>query len=86
MNLGVYKQVSKTWLFIPPLAFFLKDMVATIAVLSREPGITANAAFYYSIALLPGTLFSGEAAPLINLIVGVLVGLVLYFAVLPQSI
>jgi hypothetical protein len=56
MNLGVYKQVSKAWLLVPPLAFLLKDIVATIALLSREPGITANAAFYYAIAMLPGTL------------------------------
>lgn len=84
MKLGVYKQVSKAWLFIPPLAFLLKDIVVTIAVLSREPGITANAAFYYSIAMMPGTLFGGEAALLINLIVGVLMGVAIYFAVLWQ--
>ena len=80
MNLGVNKQVSKAWLFIPPLAFLLKDIVATIAVLSREPGITANAASYYAMAMLPGALISGESAMLINVSFGVLVGVTLYFA------
>jgi len=84
MNLGIYKQVSKVWLLIPPLAFLVKDIVATIVVLSREPGITTNAASYYAIAMLPGTLISGESAMLINLSFGVLAGLILYFALLWQ--
>ena len=85
INFEVYKRVSKAWLLIPPLAFLLKDIVATMAVLSREPGITANVAFYYAIVMLPGTLISGELAILINLIFGVIVGLVLYSAALSRG-
>ena len=82
MNLGVSKKVSKAWLVIPPVAFLFKDIVATEAMLSREPGITAKVAFYYAIAMLPGTLISGESAMLINLVFGVGVGLMLYFGLL----
>ena len=41
---------------VPPLAFVLKDVVATMAVLSSEPGITARAA-----AVLPHRNASGHA-------------------------
>jgi hypothetical protein len=75
------RNTKPRWLLLitPPLAFLLKDVIATIAVLLTEPGITARAAFYYSIALLPGTLFvnSGEAT-LLNIFVGAVVGLLLY--------
>ena len=60
--------------------FFLKDVIATNALLATEPGITARAKHYYGIALLPGPLFVNDAAPALvaNLIFGALVGLMLY--------
>jgi hypothetical protein len=69
-------------LVVPPSAFLLKDIVATIAVLSTEPGITAKASLYYHTALVPGVLwFDPEAAMLFNFIFGALVGLILYLCV-----
>lgn len=72
---------TKIWLLIlPPLVIFLKDVAATMAVLSTEPGITARAKLYYVIALLPGALVVDNAgsAMLVNLLFGALLGLVLY--------
>ncbi|MGH9971399.1 MAG: hypothetical protein ACREBG_26895 [Pyrinomonadaceae bacterium] len=67
---------------VPPLAFVLKDVIATMAVLSTEPGITGKAVVYYRIAMLPGTLWFGAGqAMLFNLIFGTLVGLILYLCV-----
>jgi hypothetical protein len=74
---------SREWLLLllTPLAFFLKDVFATIAVLSREPGITERAAMYYHLALLPGTIFvSAGDAIAVNLVIGVALGGFLYFA------
>jgi hypothetical protein len=70
---------NRLWfLIIPPAAFLLKDVIATIAVLSREPAISSKAAHYYAIAMLPGTLISPESAMLLNLIIGSLIGGILY--------
>lgn len=67
---------------IIPLAFVLKDIVATMAVLSTEPGITSNAALYYRLSMLPGTLwFGGGAAMFFNVVFGAIVGSVLYLSV-----
>ena len=79
---GSQQHVSTAWLIIPPFAFLLKDLIATIALLSTEPGITARAAFYYGIAMLPGSWISGESAMLSNLGFGVAVGILLYFVAL----
>jgi hypothetical protein len=66
-------------LIIPPLAFLLKDIIATMAVLSTEPGITAKAAIYYSIALLPSTILANPGlAMLFNVLFGGLIGWILY--------
>ena len=70
---------NRLWfLIIPPATFLLKDVIATIAVLSREPAISPKAAHYYAIAMLPGTLISPESAMLLNLIIGSLIGGILY--------
>jgi hypothetical protein len=73
----------KTWQRILPLsiplAFLLKDILATIWVLSNEPGISASNVFYYSIALLPGSLFvSNGHAMFVNVAIGFMAGLLLY--------
>ena|SRR5580704_4984846 len=73
----------RTWQRILPVTipgtFVFKDILATLVVLSNEPGISARKAFYYSVALLPGSLLaSNGVAPLANIVLGFLVGLVLY--------
>ena len=57
------------WLLFLPAAFFLvKDIIATVVVLSYEPGISAAAVLRYAYTLLPGTLFVVTGyAPLVNL-------------------
>jgi hypothetical protein len=74
------QRLKKIWLLILlPLAFLLKDLIATMALLATEPGITNTATFYYLITLLPGALFfSAGHAILFNIFFGVLLGLVLY--------
>jgi len=72
---------SQKWLLLilPPLVFLLKDMIATIAVLSNEPGVTPRAVMYYRIAQLPGRLFFGaDGATLFNILVGIVIGWLLY--------
>jgi high-affinity Fe2+/Pb2+ permease len=73
------KQIGFGTLLLIPLAFLVKDIIATIAVLSREPGITERAVFYYAIALLPGTLVftTGSAIP-VNFFIGVLISVIIY--------
>ncbi len=68
-------------LVVPPLAFVLKDVIATIAVIAAEPGISTKAARYYSIAMLPGPLFVESWVMLFNFIFGALVGVILYLCV-----
>jgi len=68
-------------LVVPPLAFVLKDVLATMAVLATEPGISTKAARYYSIAMLPGPLFVESWVMLFNFIFGALVGVILYLCV-----
>ena len=73
----------KTWQRLLPLsipaAFFLKDILATIVVLSNEPGVSPSNVFYYSVALLPGSLFvSNGHATFVNVAIGFLVGLLPY--------
>jgi hypothetical protein len=65
-------------LIVTPLAFVLKDVIATMAVLAAEPGISAEAARYYSLAMLPGPLFVESWVTVFNFIFGALVGLILY--------
>jgi ABC-type enterochelin transport system permease subunit len=68
------------WLLFLPAAFFLvKDLVATVVVLSYEPGISAVAVLHYAYTLLPGTLFVVTGyAPLVNLVFGTILGVILY--------
>jgi hypothetical protein len=61
-----------------PFAFLLKDVLATVVVLSNEPGISHNAARRYSFALLPGPLFVESRVMLFNVAFGALVGAALY--------
>jgi len=42
---------------LPAVLFLVKDIIATLVVLSYEPGITGPAVLHYAYALLPGTLF-----------------------------
>ena len=73
--------LGRIWLLaVPPLAFLFKDVIATMAVLSTEPGITAEAVQYYSIALLPGALLAegAESAVLYNVLCGAFLGVILY--------
>jgi len=60
-----------------PVAMVLKDIVATMVVLSNEPGISADNARHYHLALSPGGLLFGGAgwAWLFNICVSVIVGL-----------
>ena len=79
--------LSKVWfLIIPPVALFLKDIIATMILLSTEPGITPGAAFFYSVALLPGSLIvnAGQAL-VVNILFGVLIGVGLFLFVIRQN-
>jgi hypothetical protein len=70
---------QKNLLISIPGAFVFKDVLATILVLSNEPGISGRKAFYYSIALLPGSLLvSNGLAPLANIALGFLIALGLH--------
>ena len=73
------KQISFVKLLLIPLAFLVKDVIATMAILSTEPGITERAVFYYALALLPATLFvvTGYAIA-VNLVIGVLISVIIY--------
>ena len=80
--------LRKICVFIfPPLAFFIKDIIATMILLSTEPGITPRAAFYYSVALLPATLVvrAGQAI-FVNILVGFLVGGVFFLLINRQAV
>lgn len=74
------RHTTNAWLIVPPIMSVLKDVVAAIALLSTEPGITAKAKFYYSLSLLPGVLFVEDALPalFVNVLFWALVGLILY--------
>src|SRR5712691_8368424 len=76
------RQPSKSWLILPPIISFLKDMIAAVLLLSTEPGITAKAKFYYSLSLLPGALFVNDAVPavLVNVLVAELLGSAIYLS------
>jgi hypothetical protein len=67
--------------FLLPAGFLIKDFVATIVVLSNEPGISAANVLHYSLALLPASLVvpNGWAMP-VNLLFGFLLGCILYLA------
>ena len=49
-------------LFLPPLLLFLKDFIATNAVLATEPGITARTKMYLALSQLPGAFFFDDAS------------------------
>ncbi len=74
------RKTSRLWLLLPALLFFIKDTIATIAILATEPGITAKAKFYYGLALMPGSLIVKDAEPatIANLLVGAVMGLMLF--------
>jgi hypothetical protein len=62
-----------------PAGFLTKDSLATIVVLSHEPGVTAANVFHYSAALLPGSLFvSNGHAMLANVGIGFVLGWIFY--------
>jgi hypothetical protein len=79
---GVKNVIRHAYIFFPA-AMVLKDIVATIVVLSNEPGITAENARHYHLALLPGGLLFGGAgwAWLFNICVGAAVGVLVSNAV-----
>ena len=75
-------QRKPIWLLIviPPLLFIAKDIIATMVVLSYEPGITEKAVINYSLQLLPGSLFvPNNYALTLNAGFGVAIGSLLYF-------
>lgn len=74
------RQTSRNWLILPPIISLAKDVVAAVIVLSTEPGITAQAKFYYSLSLFPGPLFVNSATPAIfvNVLFAELIGLSAY--------
>jgi len=64
---------------IGAFVFFLKDIAATIAVLSTEPGITQTAALYYKVAQLPGRLIlDAGPAMFFNMAFGGCTGWIVY--------
>ena len=72
------------WLLIviPPLLFIAKDIIATIIVLSYEPGITERAVINFSLELLPGSFFvPNNYALTFNACFGLAIGAILYFVV-----
>ena len=60
-----------------PTVMVLKDIVATVVMLSNEPGISALNAYHYHLALAPGGLLFGGAgwAWLFNICVSAAIGL-----------
>ena len=74
------KKSSGFWLlWLPIIVFLLKDISATIILLSNEPGITEQNVRHYAYALLPGSLFVvNGSAPLVNLMFGTVSGVILY--------
>ena len=73
------KPISFATVLLIPLAFLVKDVIATVAFLSREPGITERVAFYFAIASLPATLFVTTAyAMAVNLVIGGMTSVVIY--------
>jgi len=67
------------WAALLPVLFLIKDILATVAVLSTEPGITAKASLYYHVAILPGILWHDAGGAMIfNFIFGGILGLILY--------
>ena len=66
-------------LLLIPLAFFVKDMIATQIFLAQEPGITDKAAFYFALALLPGTLvFNTSSSIVVNVLIGLVISVTIY--------
>ena len=66
-------------LLLIPLAFFVKDMIATQIFLAQEPGITDKAAFYFALALLPGTLvFTTSASIVVNVFIGLMISVIIW--------
>ena len=77
----VIKQTSPLWIIVPALVMFLKDIVATNAILATEPGITLDAKYYYGLALIPGSLVVEDATAVlltINVLFGAFVGLIVF--------
>ena len=73
------RQVKFGTLLLIPVAFLAKDIIATIAVLSQEPGISERAVLYYAIALLPGTLFvTTGSAMLLNSLIGLAISIIIF--------
>ena len=75
------KKPSTLWVVVPALVMFLKDVVATMAILATEPGITREAKYYYRLAIVPGSLVVEEVTALlfsVNILFGVFVGLIVF--------
>jgi hypothetical protein len=72
------KIISDAYISLPCLVL-LKDIVATVIVLSNEPGISAVNVRHYHFALMPGGLLFGGAgmAWIFNLICAAMVGLLI---------
>ena len=73
------RRVSFAKLLLIPLAFLLKDLIATQILLAQEPGLTDRAVFYFALALLPGTLVftTGSAIP-VNVFIGLVISVIIY--------
>jgi hypothetical protein len=73
------KSISLGTLLLIPLAFLVKDFIATQILLSREPGISERDAYYFAIASLPATLFVTTAyAMAVNLLIGGMASAIIY--------
>jgi len=74
------RKATPLWLILPPLLVFIKDMLATLALFSTEPGITAKANLYYAFALFPGSWIVDDALPamIVNVLLGAVVGLAVF--------
>ena len=61
--------------FLLPTFVFLFDILATMLVLSHEPGTTAKDALVYNLMLLPaGLVFSAMPAIILNVILAAVAG------------
>ena len=71
------KKVFRDAYILFPSAMVLKDILATMVVLSNEPGISAENVRHYHMALFPGgLLFAGAGwAWLFNICASVIIGL-----------
>jgi hypothetical protein len=68
--MGFLRRNADALPFLFPAVVLLFDILATVIVLSHEPGISAKEVLVYHVMLLPGSLFfSVTPAILFNLVV-----------------